>query len=888
MSNDIGKIIPAEITSELSRSYVDYAMSVIVSRALPDVRDGLKPVHRRILYAMHTMGLHYSTSGTTKSAKVVGEVLGKYHPHGDTAVYDSMVRLAQDFSMRYPLVHGQGNFGSVDGDSAAAMRYTEVKLAKVADAMLFDIEKETVDFIDNFDATLKEPVYLPSLLPNLLLMGSEGIAVGMATKIPTHNLSEVVDAVIAMIEKGRVTKVQPAEGEEVKDHEEHTDFIIKKINLVASGAEKALTQEDVNPSEISFESDITIDELTKFVPGPDFPTGGAIYDADSLVQVYSTGRGRIVVRGIAEITESAKGKPQIVITELPYQVNKAELVAKIAELVRDKRIVGISDLRDESDKDGMRVVVDLKRDAKPKSVLNNLFKHTKLQSAFPANFVALVDGTPHTLNLKQILVEYVKHRQKVVTRRTIFDLTEAKKRAHILEGLKIALDNLDAVIKTIRESKTQEDAKKNLIERFALSDIQATAILDMQLRRLAALEREKIEKEYQEIMKLIDELTAILRDPQKVLNIIIKEIKELKEKFGDARRTKIYKHAIGEFSEEDLVAKEETLITVTKTGYVKRLSATAYRAQRRGGKGVIGMTTKEEDEIEHLVDATTHDTILFFTNKGRVFGIKAWEIPESSRQAKGQALVNLLNLEQGEEIRSILPMSKDSDIKNLIMATKSGLIKKTEISEFENLRASGLIAIKLRDNDQLVSVHPTTGNDHIILLTMDAKSIRFPEANVRPMGRATTGVTGIKLEKEDELIGMEVFPSKEEIPADKRKKYFRDILTIAEKGLGKRTPVHLFPVQKRAGKGVKAAVTTPKTGQLKTAVMVTQNMEQVVITSRMGQVIKLPLKNIPELGRATQGVILMRFADKDDSVAAAATLEKGGDEEDDELEKSGK
>lgn len=888
MNNEIGKIIPAEITSELSRSYVDYAMSVIVSRALPDVRDGLKPVHRRILYAMHTMGLHYSTSGTTKSAKVVGEVLGKYHPHGDTAVYDSMVRLAQEFSMRYPLVHGQGNFGSVDGDSAAAMRYTEVKLAKAADAMLFDIEKETVDFTDNFDATLKEPVYLPSLLPNLLLMGSEGIAVGMATKIPTHNLSEVVDAVIAMIEKGRVTKVQPAEGEEVKNHEEHTDFIIKKINLVASGAEKSLTQEEVNPSEISFESDITISELTKFVPGPDFPTSGAIYDADSLVDVYSTGRGRIVVRGIAEITEGAKGKPQIIITELPYQVNKAELVAKIAELVRDKKLVGIADLRDESDKDGMRVVVDLKRDAKPKAVLNNLFKHTKLQSAFPANFVALVDGTPHTLNLKQILVEYVKHRQKVVTRRTIFDLTEAKKRAHILEGLKIALDNLDAVIKTIRESKTQEDAKKNLIERFTLSDIQATAILDMQLRRLAALEREKIEKEYQEIMKLIDELTAILRDPQKVLNIIVKEIKELKEKFGDARRTKIYKHAIGEFSEEDLVAKEETLITVTKTGYVKRLSATAYRAQRRGGKGVIGMTTKEEDEIEHLVDATTHDTILFFTNKGRVFGIKAWEIPESSRQAKGQALVNLLNLEQGEEIRSILPMSKDSDIKNLIMATKLGLIKKTEISEFENLRASGLIAIKLRDNDQLVSVHPTTGNDHIILLTMDAKSIRFPEANVRPMGRATTGVTGIRLEKDDELIGMEVFPSKENIPADKRKKYFRDILTIAEKGLGKRTPVHLFPVQKRAGKGVKAAVTTSKTGQLKTAVMVTQNMEQVVITSRMGQVIKLPLKNIPELGRATQGVILMRFADKDDSVAAAATLEKGGDEEDEELEKSGK
>ena len=1318
MSTEIGKVILAEITSELSKSYVDYAMSVIVARALPDVRDGMKPVHRRILYAMHLMGLHYSTSSTTKSAKVVGEVLGKYHPHGDLAVYDAMVRLAQTFSMRYPLVHGQGNFGSVDGDPPAAMRYcvtgsslivtdgglerirdigrrknvrilsfndtekdapkwfdsgvhptikietfrgftlqgsvnhpvltwgvdekgkpslawkmlggikngeyavinrsdklfpsdpsltnfypklkdkrtdehnlpekmtpnlafilgslvaegnvsskqigfsnnnseylnafktaftkvfpdcrlheyrrrpvgftkksytsleihslqiikfleniglvkaraggktvpkimflssreslsaflkgyaegdgsvylsgapevcfiskskellselqlillrfgiessnryqpskdihkllfrgrnnldlfkekigfvserknkklekvskmnsddwvmsktdfipfisdyirgsadytknigwlkkhnfdrypklkklwpelkkilskkdgsvfeeiikngflfdkivkvenstkervysigvnspdhsfisngfishnTEVKLAKAADSVLTDIEKETVDFIDTFDATLKEPVYLPALLPNLLLMGSEGIAVGMATKIPPHNLNEVVDAVIATIKAGRVIKIQTEEEKEAKTHEDHTDFIIKKINLVASGEEKALTQEEVNPSQIGFESDTTIDELIKYIPGPDFPTGGAIYDAASLSEVYSTGRGRIVVRGIAEITEGAKGRPQIVITELPYQVNKAELVAKIAELVRDKKLVGIADLRDESDKDGMRVVVDLKRDSKPKAVLNNLFKHTRLQSSFPANFVALVDGTPHTLNLKQILVEYVKHRQKVVTRRTIFDLTEAKKRAHILEGLKIALDNLDAVIKTIRESKTQEDAKVNLISRFKLSDIQATAILDMQLRRLAALEREKIEKEYAEIKKLIDELTAILKDPGKVLEIITKELGELREKYGDARRTKIYKHAVGEFSEEDLVAKEETLITVTKTGYVKRLSAGAYRAQRRGGKGVIGMTTKEEDEIEHLVDATTHDTILFFTNKGRVFGIKAWEIPESSRQAKGQALVNLLNLEQGEEIRSILPMAKDSEIKNLIMATKTGLIKKTKISEFENLRASGLIAIKLRNEDQLVSVHPTTGEDHIILLTKGAKSIKFPEANVRPMGRATTGVTGIRLDKEDELIGMEVFPAKETIPADKRKKFFRDILTIAEKGLGKRTPVHLFPVQKRAGKGVKAAVVTDKTGSLKTAIMVTQNIDQVVITSRMGQVIKLPLKNIPQLGRATQGVILMRFADKADSVAAAAVLEKGGVDEEESIE----
>ena len=872
---DIGKIQSTEITSELSRSYLDYAMSVIVSRALPDVRDGLKPVHRRILYAMHLMGLHYSQSGTTKSAKVVGEVLGKYHPHGDSSVYEATVRLAQTFSMRYPLVHGQGNFGSVDGDPAAAMRYTEVKLAKIADAMLMDIEKDTCDFTDTFDATMKEPVYLPALLPNLLLMGSEGIAVGMATKIPPHNLNEVVDAIVEMIKQGRVV----TEGTAQKDQ---TDFVIKKIELVASGQSKALTEVEVDPSSISFETDIDIEGLTKFIPGPDFPTGGAIYDANSLKEVYATGRGRIVVRGIAEIVEGAKGKQQIIITELPYQVNKAELVAKIADLVKDKKIVGISDLRDESDKDGMRVVVDLKRDGKPKSVLNNLFKHTKLQSSFPANFVALVDGTPHTLNLKQILSEFVKHRQKVVTRRTIFDLTEAKKRAHILEGLKIALDNLDAVIKTIRESKTQDDAKINLIKRFGLSEIQATAILDMQLRRLAALEREKIEKEYAEIEKLITELIAILRDPQKVLDIIVKELGELREKYGDARRTKIYKSALGEISEEDLVAKEETLITITKTGYIKRLSATSYRAQRRGGKGVIGMTTKEEDEIEHIISASTHDNILFFTNKGRVFGTRAWEIPETSRQAKGQALVNLLNLESGEEIRSVLPLSKEGGIKNLIMATKCGIIKKTNISEFENLRASGLIAIKLRSDDQLISVHPTGGDDHIILLTKDAKSIRFPEANVRPMGRATTGVTGIKMEAGDELIGMEVFPGKETIPADKRKKYFRDILTIAEKGLGKRTPIHLFPVQKRAGKGVKAAIVTDKTGDLKAAAMVTQSYDQVIITSKMGQVIKLPLKNIPELGRATQGVILMRFADKGDSVAAAAVLEKGGDEEEEE------
>lgn len=868
---DIGKIKLTEITSELSKSYVDYAMSVIVARALPDVRDGLKPVHRRILYAMSQMGLKHS-GATTKSAKVVGEVLGKYHPHGDTAVYDTMVRLAQDFSMRYPLVKGQGNFGSVDGDSAAAMRYTESKLSSISEYLLMDMEKDTVDYVDNFDATLKEPVFLPALLPNLLLMGSEGIAVGMATKIPPHNISEVIDAIREMIKKGRVVI------ENKEAHDTENEFVIKKINLIAAGEAKSFTQDEVDPKSISFETDSTIDEITEILPGPDFPTGGAIYDSNSLKEVYATGRGKIVVRGIAEIVDSGK-RPQIIISEIPYQVNKAEMVAKIAELVKDKKLVGIADLRDESDKDGMRVAIDLKKDAKPKSVLNNLYKHTRLQTSFPANFVALVDGTPHTLNLKQILVEYIKHRQKVVVRRTIFELTEAKRRAHILEGLKIALDNLDAVIKTIRESKTQEEAKNNLIARFKLSEIQSIAILDMQLRRLAALEREKIEKEYQELKKLIDELIAILKDPQRILKIIETELSDLRAKFGDSRRTKIYKSKIGEFSEEDLVAKEDVLVTVTKTGYIKRVSKNTYKAQRRGGKGVIGMTTKEEDEIDHLVTASTHDQILFFTNRGRVFGAKAFEIPESSRQAKGQALVNFLNLEGGEVIKSILPVNKDLKAKHLILATASGVIKKTELKQFENLRSSGLIAIKLQGNDTLISAHLTFGSDNVMLLTRKGMSIRFPEANVRPMGRATTGVTGMKFDKDDSLIGMEVFPDKLEIPEDKRKKVFRDILTLSIHGIGKRTKFDAFPIQKRSGKGVKACIVSEKTGDLACACLVTENSDQLVITSKKGQVIKLPVKNIPQLGRATQGVIIMRFANKGDTIAAATVLDKTGDEE---------
>lgn len=861
----IGKVLPTEITSELSKSYLDYAMSVIVARALPDVRDGLKPVHRRILYAMHQMGMSAGTKHR-KSATVVGEVLGKYHPHGDSPVYDAMVRLAQGFNLRYPLVDGQGNFGSVDGDPPAAMRYTEARLTRIADYMLADIEKDTVEFIDNFDGSLKEPVYLPALLPNLLLMGSEGIAVGMATKIPPHNLTEVIGGVIATIKKGKAIVDQ-------KELEEETEHFIKIIDQIASGNQKGIPESELASIKTSFESEITIPELVEYIPGPDFPTGGSIYGASAMDEIYSTGRGKIVVRGIAEIKEGKGGKSIIEITEIPYQVNKSHLVAHIAELVRDKKLQGISALRDESDKQGMSIVIELKRDGRPKSVLNNIYKHTKLQSSFPANFVALVNGTPHTVNLKLILVEYIKHRQKVVLRRTIFDLTNAKKRAHILEGLKIALDNLDEVIKTIRESATQEVAKTNLISRFGFSDIQATAILDMQLRRLAALEREKIQKEYEEIKKLIDKLVATLKDPEKVLEIIVKELQGLKDKHGDERKTRIFKQNIGDFSEEDLVAKTNTIITVTKTGYIKRVSYNTYKSQRRGGKGVLGMTTKEEDEIEHLITASTHDTLLFFTDRGRVFGTKVWEVAESGRQAKGTALVNLVNLDHDERVMSIVSVN-EVGADNLIMATKSGVVKKTAYNEFKNLRSNGLIAMKLSNEDRLIGVRKTSGEDHVLLLTKLGKSIRFSEKDVRAMGRATTGVKGMSIAKTDEVISIETFAKDFKEPEDKRKKMFRDLLIISEKGIGKRTPLDKFPLQKRAGKGVKAATTGTKTGNLAVGILVNEKMDQAVITSKHGQVIKLPIRNIPQMGRATQGVILMRFAKSGDGVAAVTALEK--------------
>ena len=803
----------------MQKNFLDYAMSVIVARALPDVRDGLKPVHRRILYACHDMGLKYSGKHS-KSAKIVGEVLGKYHPHGDVPVYDALVRLAQEFSMRYPLIDGQGNFGSIDGDSPAAMRYTEAKLSKISEEMLVDLDKETVDLLDNFDGTLKEPIFLPAKLPNLLLMGSEGIAVGMATKIPPHHLGEVVDAIVHLVE---------------------------------------------NP-------EASVEELMQFVKGPDFPTHGAIYDSKAIAEVYATGRGRIVVRGKAEIEETKSGKNQIIISELPYQVNKAELVARIADLVHNKKIDGISDLRDESDRDGIRVVIELKRDAKPKALLNNLYKHTALQTTFPANIVALVDGTPQVLGLKQILSEYIKHRQLVITRRSEYDLRRARERAHILEGLKIALDHLDAVIKTIRESADSDVAKKNLMERFGLTEIQAVAILDMQLRRLAALERQKIENEYKQVMETITFLEDLLAHPEKILALIKTEGLELKEKYPEPRRTRVHKNPVGEFSYEDLIPSEDTVITITSTGYIKRQNPSAFRTQHRGGKGVTGMTTKEEDEIAQLLTANTHDDILFFTSKGRVFKVKAFDLPEGSRQSKGQAVVNLINIPQDEKLQTVLSLGKKDAYKFLLMTTHRGTIKKSKLSDFDHIRQSGIIAIKLEQGDSLEWVRPTTGTDQVLIVSKEGKSIRFREEDVRPTARDTMGVRGIELKSGDFVVGKEVFPAGREV-TDKRRKVFEDVLIITEKGLGKRTSVKNWPLQKRGGQGVKAASINDKTGKIVTCIGVDENVEQVVLTSRTAQIIKLPLRNIPRLGRDTQGVILMRLG-KADSVAAVTYLDK--------------
>lgn len=825
---DIGKLLKTEISSEMKRAYLDYAMSVIVSRALPDARDGLKPVHRRILYAMHEMNLTHSAK-YAKSAKIVGEVMGKYHPHGDMPIYDALVRLAQNFSMRYPLVDGQGNFGSMDGDPPAAMRYTEARLCAITFEMLMDLDKETVHYIPNFDATMKEPVYLPAKLPNLLLMGSEGIAVGMATKIPPHNLGEVVDAIVYMIGK---TEVRSAKLE----------------------AGNGLT------------SNVTIDELLEYIRGPDFPTKGAIYDIHEIRNVYTTGRGRIVIRGKAEIEDIGQGKSAIIVTELPYQVNKALLVARIADLAKEKKVEGITDLRDESDRHGIRIVVELKRDAVPKKILNNLYKHTALQTIFPANIVALVDATPQTLNLKTILEEYLKHRFLVVKRRSEFELKQAKARLHILEGLMIAVQNIDAVIQTIRNSKTQEEAKENLMKKFKLTDIQATAILDMQLRRLAALERQKIEDEYEIVKETIAYLEDLLGHPKKILTVIRDELTKLKEKYGDDRVTRVFKSKVGEFSEEDLIQNVPTVITLTETGYIKRQSLASFRVQQRGGKGVIGMTTKDQDSISTIRFAQTHDNILFFTNKGKAYQLRAFEIAESSRVSKGTAVVNLINIEAGEKVESFINYHpSDDEAKFVFLTTKKGTVKKSPLSEFTNIRRSGIVAIKLDPGDELAWSDLTSGNQDVVLTTREGKAIRFSERGARPMGRSTMGVKGITLNGDDRVIGMAIIGGKGN----------PDLLTIMENGVGKRTPVNAFRGQSRGGKGAKVANISAKTGKVAVSQVIPPNCKEIIITSRRGQVVKLGLDSIPRRGRATQGVILMRFSGASNLIASATCVEEG-------------
>jgi len=810
---DKGKVEPVEITEEMQRSYLDYAMSVIVQRALPDVRDGLKPVHRRILYALNELGLT-SEAKYRKSATVVGEVLGKYHPHGDAPVYDALVRLAQDFAMRYPLVDGQGNFGSIDGDPPAAMRYTECRLSKISAQLLVDIDKDTVDFFPNFDATRNEPTPLPAILPNLLLNGGSGIAVGMATNIPPHNLTEVTDAIIYLIN---------------------------------------------NP-------DAVVEDLLKFIKGPDFPTGGSIYDQKEITAAYATGKGKIIMRAKADIEET-NNRLSIVVSELPYQVNKALLIARIAQLVKEKRLEGISDLRDESDRRGMQIAIELKKDARPQSILNQLYKHTSMQLAFNVNTVALVDGTPQTLTLKVILTEYIRHRQNVVTRRAKFDLEAAEKRAHILEGLKIAVSNIDAVIETIKKSSDSENAKLNLMSKFKLTEIQATAILDMQLRRLAALEREKIEEEYKETIASVAHLKELLSSPKKILEVIEKELATLKEKYGDPRRTRVFKTAVGEFSEEDLVPQEQIIITITKSGYIKRSNVNLFRTQRRGGKGVAGLTMKEEDSVYSMLSANTHDQVLFFTNKGRVFQIRAYELPEGTRVAKGAAIVNILDLEATEKITAVLNYDGKSSGQYLIMATKKGLIKKTKTSEFEHIRRSGMIAIRLNPSDELIYVRLTNGSDEIIMVTKNGQSIKFSEKDVRSMGRATAGVIGIKLSKaEDELVCMD------------RVEPDGDLFTVSERGFGKKTPLKSWPRQRRAGSGVKGTQVSEKTGKVVASQVIPKGTQNIVLTSSMGQVIKLPIRSVPKLQRQTQGVILIRLSNREDFVASATAVPKTEEE----------
>lgn len=823
--NQSGEVVKASHSKIVERrtiehimedNYLRYSMSVIVARALPDVRDGLKPVHRRILFTMNRDGLR-STAKHRKSANVVGAVMGDFHPHGDAAIYDAMVRMAQEWSMRYPLVNGQGNFGSMDGDPPAAMRYTEAKMARLAEELLVDIDKETVDFRDNYDGRMQEPIVLPAKLPNLLLNGQLGIAVGMATNIPPHNLAELVDATVYQI-----------------NH-----------------------------------PDASLDDLLKFVKGPDFPTGGVVYGKESLKVAYATGKGGVVTRGVAEIVDASKNRQQIIITEIPYAMNKESLIVKIADLVHDKKVSGISDIRDESARGKVRIVIDLKKDAFPSKLLNQLFKLTPLQTTFHFNMLALVDGIqPRVLGLQDIIKEHIKHRQSVVRRRTEFELKKAEERAHVLEGLKIALDHIDEVIATIRASETYDEALTNLIKKFKLSDIQGRAILAMQLRRLTGLDRQEVENELAELTKLIKNLKDILADEQKILDIVKEELEDIKKHFADERRTKVVAAELGRLSDEDLIADEQVVVTLTAANYIKRSPIAEYKRQGRGGKGRRGMVTREEDVIEHVVNASTHDYLLFFTNKGRVFRLKTYEVPAASLGAKGVALVNLLQLQPEETVSSVINVSKTSDgATNLIMCTIRGVIKKTPFEQYKNVRNSGLIAINLDKGDELKWIRMTAGDNEVIISTSQGQAIRFHERDARPMGRVSRGVRGIRLRTDDHVIGMDIVEENS------------SIFVISKFGYGKRTKVAQFTPHARGGVGIRSAVVNSKTGELVGVKTLgeTDNQE-VIIISQQGQTIRLGIKDIPELGRATQGVRIMRLNDGDEVVSLALV-----DKDDDEL-----
>lgn len=805
------------ITEEIETSFLDYAMSVIVSRALPDVRDGLKPVHRRILYGMQELG-NTADKAYKKSARIVGDVMGKYHPHGDSSIYDAMVRMAQDFSYRYMLVDGHGNFGSVDGDGAAAMRYTESRMSKIAMEMLSDINKDTIDYTDNYDGSEKEPIVLPSRYPNLLVNGAAGIAVGMATNIPPHQLGETIDAVIALSE---------------------------------------------NPA-------ITTEELMEIIPGPDFPTGGLILGRSGIRRAYETGRGSIIIRAKVEIEQKANGKETILIHELPYQVNKAKLIEKIAELVRDKKIDGITNLRDESDRRGMRVVIEVRKDANANVVLNNLYKQTAMQSSFGINMLSLVNGQPKVLGLKEMLYHYLEHQKVIIRRRTEFDLRKAEDRAHILEGLRIALDHIDEIIAIIRGSRSGEEAKPQLMERFSLSERQAQAILDMRLVRLSGLEREKIEAEYQELQVLIAELKAILADEEKIVDIIRTEILELKERFNDTRRTEITSGGIEMIEDEDLIPVENSVVTLTHNGYIKRLAANTYRSQKRGGRGVQGMGTNEDDFVEHLMNTSTHDTILFFTSKGKVFRAKGYEIPEFGRTAKGLPIVNLLNIEKGEKVTAMIRVASFDEDAYFIFTTKTGITKRTPVSQFANIRTNGLIAISLREDDDLISVRLTDGEKQVIIGTRDGMLVRFQEDDIRSMGRTAGGVRGIKLRDGDEVVGMEIVEPGQEI------------LVVTEKGYGKRTSEEDYRLQSRGGVGLKTIQITDKNGPM-VAVKTVDGSEDLMLITINGMLIRMDVNDISLIGRSTQGVRLIRLGD-DELVATVAKVEKAEESFEDEEE----